>query len=233
MVRTRRDLEIILKLHWYRIPTRGLSAPRGRYLAPYLTRGCGSSGGGITFYAAIIGIDRLRRRQLLPEEGNHPRAGEWYWRLRLGPIHYLPHRIENLCRRRLTFAYTHRALLDQAREIGELFSIPPLELAMQNILKESGVVFSPQFTIMGKKKCRYRLDFSVSCRRGRLAIECDHGKWHQQPRQQARDKIRDRYLRRQGWMILHFSEGDILAYPDKTRRLILSRIEELGGVFLE
>lgn len=230
MVRTSRDLEIILKRHWYRVPVRHLAFPQAGFLAPYLTRSCGARGGAISFYAPIVKIERRRRGEILPQEKDHPRAGDWYWLLRLGPINLLPRRIENLCRRRITFAYTDRRSLDRAREIGELFAIPPLEVVMKKILAEAEIPHQPQFNVREKKRCRYRLDFAVFCRRGRLAIECDHSRWHHRPRQRARDRIRDKYLRRHGWQVLHFTETDILIHPLRTRRSILSHIRRLGGV---
>lgn len=41
VIKRKKDLEILKKRHWYRIPVK--SAPKGRadYLAPYLSRGFG------------------------------------------------------------------------------------------------------------------------------------------------------------------------------------------------
>ena len=230
VVKRKEDLEHLRKDRWYRIPG-NLSFRRSpHYLAVYPTARCGSGGGGISFYSPIRKITRTRRIDILPEEESHPRAGEWYWKLQLGPIRNLPHRIENRLRRRITFAYTTRKKLLQAQEVGELFGIPPLEEIMRRSLIKAGITPTPQFCVMRNKKCLYRIDFAVFCRKGKIALECDHSRWHQRPARKKKDRERDRWLKRHGWKVIHLTEDNIIKNPVKAIGLIDDQIMILGGL---
>ena len=229
VVRRKIDLELVQREHWYRIPSHLTFRYRPRYLALYPTSGCGTRGGAITFYTTIKKISRVRRGELLPREKKHPRAKEWYWKLQLGPIQHLPHRIANRLRRRLTFAYTTRDRLLRAEEIGELFGIPPLEEILRKALLSARISSLPQFCVMSRKKCRYRIDFALFCRKGKIALECDHSRWHQRPERRVKDRQRDRWLKRHGWTVMHFSEDEITERLSSVIRSIKSRIRALGS----
>jgi very-short-patch-repair endonuclease len=229
VVKRKKDLEHLRKDRWYRIPSHLSFRKSPRYLAVYPTSRCGSGGGGISFYSTIREITRIRRIELLPEEKSHPRAGEWYWKLHLGPIRRLPHRIENRLRRRVTFAYTTRSRLFQAREIGELFGIPPLEEILRRAIVDNRINPKDQFCVLHKKRCRYRIDFAIFCRKGKIAVECDHSRWHQKPARQKKDRERDRWLKRRGWTVMHFTEGDIMNKRIAVIELIKDQIQTLGG----
>lgn len=58
---------------------------------------------------------------------------------------------------------------------------------------------------------RYRLDLAFPKRK--IAIECDGHAYHSTPEQKARDKRRDRYLVRNGWMVLRFTGKEIHRNP--------------------
>jgi len=231
VVKRKEDLEHLRKDRWYRIPAHLSFRQSPRYLAVYPTARCGSGGGGISFYSAIQEITRTRRIDLLPEEASHPRAKEWYWRLQLGPPRELPHPIENRLRRRITFAYTRLPELIKAREVGELFGIPPLEEIMRKSLLKAGITPTPQFCVMRQKRCLYRIDFAIFCQKGKIALECDHSRWHQRPERKKKDSERDNWLKRNGWKVIHLTEDHIINNLIEAIELIDNQIEILGGLY--
>ena len=228
VVKRKEDLEHLRKDRWYRIPAHLSFRKSPRYLAVYPTAKCGSGGGWISFYSVIQEITRTRRIDLLPEEeASHPRAKEWYWRLQLGPPRKLPHHIENRLRRRITFAYTTLPKLIKAREVGELFGIPPLEEIMRRSLLQAGITPTPQFCVMRRKRCLYRIDFAIFCRDGKIALECDHSRWHQRPERKKKDRERDRWLKKHGWEVIHLTEDNIINQPVESVKLIQEQIRSL------
>jgi hypothetical protein len=56
--------------------------------------------------APVEGHELVTRRDLFPAEPDHPRAGQWYYQLQLGPLeHKLPPIVANRWRR-VTFIVT-------------------------------------------------------------------------------------------------------------------------------
>jgi len=118
-----RDLAIARQRGWYRIPLR--RAPRhigADYLAFYLT---GAFPEGlrhrITFYAPIRAYRLATRAELFPEEPDHPRARERYFRIEMGPLQELERPIPSDKLRRITFISTTTERLYHAHEIKDLW----------------------------------------------------------------------------------------------------------------
>ena len=110
-----RDLWIAVQEHWYRIPVK--RAPRrvgADYVAFYQTgvfppdeRHC------VRLYAPIRAYHLAERRDLLPQEQNHPRAKERYFKIEIGPMRTLERPIPSHKLRRITFIPTTlKRLLD-------------------------------------------------------------------------------------------------------------------------
>jgi hypothetical protein len=118
---TPRDLEIARLLGWYRIPFR--TAPKVvavDYLAFYQPGAFKDEGGRIQYTAAVRGHELTTRAELLHEETNHPRAGEEYYKLQIGPLESLPAPILAEKWRRITFFYTTGEYLLKAASIHDL-----------------------------------------------------------------------------------------------------------------
>lgn len=116
-----RDLEIARLLGWYRIPFR--SAPKVvavDYLAFYQPGTFGESGGRIEFTAEVRGHELATRAELLRDEADHPRAGEEYFKIQLGPLERLVRPISADKWRRLTFLYTTGEYLLKAQTLNDL-----------------------------------------------------------------------------------------------------------------
>jgi hypothetical protein len=116
-----RDLEIARLLGWYRIPLR--TAPKVvsvDYLAFYQSGAFGESGARIDYIARVLGHELTTRRELLKDEVDHPRAGEEYFKIQIGPLEKLPRPILADKWRRLTFVYSTGEYLLKATTLNEL-----------------------------------------------------------------------------------------------------------------
>jgi hypothetical protein len=115
------DFERIRQEGWYRIPQR--HAPQeflATYFAFYFGRRFGEQKWAIHYYARQLGHELTTRRVLLPDEPDHPRADELYYKVQLGPVQQLERPIISLRWRRITFIHTTWDRLQEAREINDL-----------------------------------------------------------------------------------------------------------------
>jgi hypothetical protein len=116
-----RDLEIARLLGWYRIPLR--TAPRVvavDYLAFYQTASFGERRWRIDHVAPVRGHELVTRAELLRDEPEHPRAGEEYYKLQLGPLEQLSRPILAGGWKRITFLYTTGEYLLNAETVNDL-----------------------------------------------------------------------------------------------------------------
>ncbi len=116
------DWELICTQHWYRIPVS--HAPRrlaAEYLAFYHTGSFSELRWSIRYYAPIERYRLVRRMDLFPDQPDHPRAQELYYRVELGPLESLPRPIPSLKLRRVTFIMTTLSRLLSAQEINDLW----------------------------------------------------------------------------------------------------------------
>jgi hypothetical protein len=230
VINRKKDLEIAFNQHWYRMPFKHAPKRNADFLALYQTRKFGKDGKSINYYATILGSSVVYRRELLCEEIDHPRADEPYCRLDLGDLRPTPRRIENRSRRRVVFGFTTLEKLFSAEEVSQLFDIYPIEDIMREALAESGIEALHEYCLMESRRCRYRLDFAIFCRGGKIDLECDNEKWHQQPVRQIKDHERDCWLKRHDWVVLRFP-GELIR--DNLKLCIGSLkqvIQELGGL---
>jgi len=232
VVNRRKDLEIALNEHWYRIPVKYAPKRKANFLALYQTRTFGKEGKSINYYAPIKGSSLISRANLLPEEGNHPRAGQIYYKLHLSSLKKLPQKIRNNSRRRINFGFTTLTKLFKSSEISELFDIKPLEVIMEKLLKRNKIKAFNEYLLMENGHCRYRLDFAIFCGKGKIDVECDSEKWHHLPSQKIKDRKRDLYLRGQGWTILRFEGKKIINNPNHCIKVLNKAIQKLDGLSL-
>lgn len=122
ILNNRRDWELVQREHWYRLPARHAppGAPDCDWLAFYFTRAFGDDRWAIHYYAAILGYELATRRELLPGEAGHPRAGQWYFKLQLGPLQHKLPPIRSRRWRRITFIVTSGERFMQARDVADL-----------------------------------------------------------------------------------------------------------------
>jgi hypothetical protein len=123
VINRKRDLETVLGERWYRVPQKQM--PRGinaEYIAFFLSKAFGEHNGGIHYFADRKGVELLYRRDLLPNESNHPRANEAYYKIQLGTIHPKTPPVLNTSRRTIGFVYTTWDRFVKATKISDLYS---------------------------------------------------------------------------------------------------------------
>jgi hypothetical protein len=101
----RDDFERLRDQGWYRIPVKHAppSTAESDYRAFYFTKAFGEERWAIHWYAPVRGHEMVRRRDLLPDEPDHPRADAAYYKLQLGPLERLDPPIISLRWRCITF----------------------------------------------------------------------------------------------------------------------------------
>jgi catechol 2,3-dioxygenase-like lactoylglutathione lyase family enzyme len=168
-----RDLEIAREQHWYRVPIK--HAPDGihaEYVAFYFTRKFGPDlRWAIHFYARRTGHELVRRIDLLPDEPNHPRAREVYYKLQLGPLRQKDPPIVSLRWRRITFIQTTWDRFVVATEINDLFrSDDTFVDRVYYALKSRGIQPEREVEIRYGDS-HYVVDLAIPCREGTLLLD--------------------------------------------------------------
>ena len=172
VMNNRRDFEIARDEGWYRIPVKHApaSTQETEVLAFYFTRVFGEEKWAIHWYAPVRGHELARRRDLLPDEPDHPRADDRYYKLQLGPLVRLERPIPSLRWRRITFIETTWDRFQMAREINDLYASGADGLFVT--LKEAG--FWPERELLLKESgVAYRAELAIPCREGVLALALD------------------------------------------------------------
>lgn len=232
VIKNQRDLEILLNKGWYRIPKSHSPSRKFSYLAFYQPLEFGPGGKCIRYYAKVKSTKEVKRQDLLPDDIDHPRANDDYLKISvLRPIE-LSKPIYNIIPRRVTFGFTTLGRLKSANDILELYSIAPTEQIIEQGMIEAKIIFTPQFYEIMTNKKRFRLDFAVFCKSGKIAVECDNDKAHNQKFQQKRDASKDKILKSRGWQVLRFTENQILFDLKTCIATIKSEIAPLGGQVL-
>lgn len=229
VVNRKKDLKIILNEKWYRIPVKYAPKKKAKFLAIYQTKIFGEEGKAINYYADIKSWSIFPRKELLPDEKEHPKAEQLYYKIQLGPIKKLPKRIKNTSRRRISFGFTTIEKLLKSKEVSQLFDIPPIELIMGKILKKNNIKAIKEY-LFAKNRKRYFLDFAIFCKKGKIDLECDNEKWHSLSIQRKKDKERDVYLKKCGWIVLRFPGKEIITNPANCVKTLKKTINKLGGL---
>ena len=138
VVNQARDFEIARREGWYRIPVQRAPSQVGAdYLAFYLTgRFPPELRHRVTYYAPIRAYRLARRVTLLPDEADHPRAQESYFKIEIGPLMELERPVVSEKLRRITFISTSLEQLLSAREIRELWHKPSRRETLWRALSE-------------------------------------------------------------------------------------------------
>jgi len=167
-----RDLELAREQHWYRVPVK--SAPKGihaEYVAFYFTQAFGPDlRWAIHYYARRTGHELVRRVDLLPEEAEHPRANDLYYKLQLGPLREKQPPIVSLRWRRITFIQTTWDRFVAAREINDLFSSDNMFVdRIYHALKARGIQAERAVEVREGGE-RYTVDLLIPCRGGAVML---------------------------------------------------------------
>jgi hypothetical protein len=167
------DLTIAREKHWYRLPA--MHAPKGihaEYIAFYFTKRFSQDlRWAIHFYARRTGHELVRRVDLLPDQPNHPRAQEPYYKLQLGPLRQKEPPIVSLRWRRISFIQTTWDRFVTAQEINDLFrSDNILVERVYRALRERGILADRAVEIR-EGRSTYTVDLLIQCKHG-VVILC-------------------------------------------------------------
>jgi hypothetical protein len=169
------DFEIILNEGWYRIPEK--HAPKGlhaEYYAFYFGQKFGANKWSIHYYAQQLGYELVTRLDLLPEESDHPRANERYFKISLGPLIQLQQPIHSLRWRRITFIHTTWDRFQDAQEINDLFVEGGKYVdRLYYALKERGIQLEFDFNVH-ENGPDYDPTITVPCKNGQVRINWRH-----------------------------------------------------------
>jgi len=229
VLKNKRDLEIILQQKWYRIPVDYAPKRQFDYLAFYQPLSFKKEGKQIKYFAEVSDFQKIKRKDLLPGEINHPRFEKYYFLIHLKNIQKLPQPIKNIHPRRISFGFTTLNRLLKAKDILQLYNVPPLEEIVAKRLKDIGVMAISQYHLTINKK-KFRLDFAIFCQKGKIAIECDNKKAHSSSLQKEKDRIKNEFLRKDGWEIIRLKETTVLSRLDDCLLKIQKTIKKLGGI---
>lgn len=223
------DLNILLTEKWYRIPVANCPRLRFEYIAFYQPAGFGADGKRIRYYAKISNYKIYKRKNLLPNEPNHPRADEYYLKFFITNIRQLASPIRNIIPRRISFGFTTLKQLKRAKNILQLYGVAPTEQIIEKNLKLAGIKAKPQHYVCSDKKC-YRLDLTIFCKNGNIAIECDNKKAHSGKAQKEKDKQKSAFLRQHNWRVIRLTENEIISNLPACLQKILSAISFLNQI---
>ena len=229
VLKRKRDLAILRREHWYRMPVRKAPKRKFGYVAFYEPARFGKSGKRIRYYARVARYAVGKRRDLLPDEPHHPRADEDYKKILVGRLMELPRSIVNVPPRRVSFGFVTLKDLLAVKNILALYHVAPTEQMVGYALMRAGIRATAQYYV-SSGTTRYCLDFAIRCREGRIAIECDNQKAHAPARQRKRDKAKDHFLRRHGWRMIRLKEHTIVSDMGSCIERVRRTVRKLGGM---
>ena len=165
------DFEIVKTAAWYRIPQK--HAPKGlhaEYYAFYFGSKFETDKWAIHYYAPQLGRELTTRQALFPNEQNHPKANEMYYKVQLGPLQKLTQPIVSLRWRRVTFLHTTWDRFVDAKEINDLFvEGDPYVDRLYSTLKERGIQAERNYRIK-EPGVLYEVPLAILCRNGRIDL---------------------------------------------------------------
>lgn len=199
------------------------------WLALYQMQPWGGPPYAVNYFGRVANITWALRRELLPEEPNHPRANEEYYKLWLDSLLPMPNPIISRRQRFIVFISTTLDRFWGAREINDLFCISPLEEHLWQRLQAEHIEAERQWYLKLLKRT-YCLDFAVFCAKGKVDIECDGGRWHTHPYYRTQDKARDEALTASGWAVLRFNTTQIANDLPSCIMQVRDVVSRYGGV---
>ena len=229
VVNRQQDLETILTKKWYRIPVKRIPARHFDYIAFYQTTALGKQGGKIEYFGRVTKRKKTTRAKLLPQEAHHPHAHHEYYQFTFRTIRRLGRPIVNKPGMRINFGYATLNKLNRARTLASLYGIRQVEAVFHKLLAKHRILFSAELPIRKNGIIRYRLDFAIFCKKGKIDVECDMKKFHSGIRC-CNDAKRDRFMKKNGWKVLRFTDEELLGGPDQCLNDLKTCIKSLGGI---
>lgn len=183
------------------------------------------------YWAPITSIGEVRRIELLPDEPDHPRANEAYYRLGLGQLRQRHEPIFSRRRRRIVFIRSVWQKFVEALEINDLHHGSPLEDRLWAAFKQEGIEAERQW-YEGAGETMYCLDFALFCPQRNIDVECDGDMWHSNPERAREDNRRNNFLEQRGWHVLRFNTAQLTSTLPDCLQDVKNTIRRCGGLYL-
>ena len=201
---------------WYRIPQR--RAPRrvgADFLAFYQTGAFQpkEESHTITWFAPVQRYRLLTRAELLPDETDHPRAQDYYFRIDIGPLKRLDRPIPAATFRRVTFIHTTLDRLLHAQDVTELRRLDGPFDALWQALRDNRLRPLPN-RLVGD----WPADIALRARNGYLGIRYGD----------ETDSVRDASLPDR-WRLLRLVPEQIAGDLPGCLRRIAAELIDMGG----
>jgi very-short-patch-repair endonuclease len=212
---------------WYRIPVN--RAPRrvaAEYLALYQTRAFGNDGYAVNYYAPVHRFYVVSRADLLPNEPDHPRAADAYYKIEIGPLQRLPRPVPSRALRRIAFIPTTLRRLLAAQEINDLWQRDDPQQRLWLALREAGLLVEYRYQV-SQPGGDVAVDFALFCRDGRIAVLCDDADGEDDGLRERRPA--DYELAAEGWTVLRFSQHELAVELPRCAGAIVATVRRLGG----
>jgi hypothetical protein len=165
------DFEIARDQGWYRVPEK--KATRGvffEYVAFYFTSAFREHKYAVHFFARRLGHELVTRRELLPDQPEHPRASEAYYKLQLGTLQRRKPPIVSLRWRRITFLHTTWDRFAAAGEINDLFAEGDEFVdRLYHALRETDLAPERRYPVR-EAGVEFIADLAIPCRVGVLSV---------------------------------------------------------------
>jgi len=170
-----RDFDIAREQHWYRVPVK--HAPKGihaEYVAFYFTTKFPENlRWAIHFYARRTGHEMVRRIDLFPDQPNHPRAQERYYKLQLAPLKQKHPPIVSLRWRRITFIQTSWERFMVAREVNDLFRDDNILVEQLYHTLKGMRIYTERAVEVQEGEAKYTVDLLIPCKHGAVMLSAN------------------------------------------------------------
>jgi hypothetical protein len=209
VINRRRDLATARDQHWYRIPQTRL--PRGihaEYIAFFLSSVFKEQNGGIHYFAQRKGLELLYRKDLLPDEPDHPRANDAYYKVGLEALRPKMPPVLNPTRRSISFVYTTWDRFVKATTIADLYSKDDYYVdRIYHALRERGV-YSERYWEAETRDTHTPAGVRILCESGVVSATIDRSAGDvfldsAQPTDAILQQILDQIARSGGPVMLH------------------------------
>lgn len=165
------DFQIACEQHWYRVPVK--HAPSGihaEYVAFYFTAKYPDDlRWAIHYFARRTGHEMVTRAMLFPDQANHPRAQDMYYKIQLATVREKQPPVHSIRWRRITFIQTTWDRFVKATEVNDLFrGDDEFVDRIYARLKEQGIYAERLVEAGGRLK--QLVDLVVPCKKGSLKL---------------------------------------------------------------
>jgi hypothetical protein len=225
------DLQRAMDAGWYRIPlNRAPSRVAAEYLAFYQTGAFPPEERfKVRWMAPVLGYSLATRRELIPEEPEHSRADEHYYKVLLGNLVPLPHSIPSYRLRRITFIPTTLNRLLHAVEINDLWIRSRAQDLLWEALRQAGLECEIQYPLQDDLLGNVA-DFALFCRAGRIAVIIPDTPGTLGNVGESREMITSFLAHANNFQLVKIGATEVEHDPARCVRRLTELVNELGGL---